>query len=251
MYKRQLLFFTRSGYRKSPGSSTLFWLGDQLVTWDVYDGIKSAVVGMLSGGVSGFSLNHSDAGGYTTIVNSLVRVTRSRELLWRWLELSALSPVMRTHEGNRPDENFQIDGDAETLRHFARCAKLYKAWAVYRKQLVAQAAASGMPVARHLALHYPGDPNVYKLSFEEYLLGEDLLVAPITDPGVVTAKVYLPEGTWVHVFTGRAFAVAASGQNIEIAAPLGQPALDVYKRQPLLRPRAADHPASSQPHRRL
>ena len=63
----ELLFFTRSGYRKSPGQSTLFWLGDQLVTWDVYDGLKSAVVGMLSGGISGFSLNHSDAGGYTTI----------------------------------------------------------------------------------------------------------------------------------------------------------------------------------------
>ena len=220
-----LLFFTRSGYRKSPGSSTLFWLGDQLVTWDVYDGMKSAVVGMLSGGVSGFSLNHSDAGGYTTIVNSLLTVTRSRELLWRWLELSALSPVMRTHEGNRPDDNFQIDGDPETLRHFARCAKLYKAWAAYRKQLVAQAAATGMPVARHLALHYPEDPNVYKLSFEEYLLGEDLLVAPITDPGVVTAKVYLPKGTWVHVFSGKTFAASTGGQYIEIAAPMGQPAL--------------------------
>ncbi len=57
------------------------------------------------------------------------------------------------------------------------------------------------------------------------MLGQDLLVAPITDPGVVMAKVYLPEGTWVHVFTGKAFAVAASGQRIEIAAPLGQPAL--------------------------
>ena len=51
------------GISQSPGSSTLFWLGDQLVTWDVHDGLRSAVVGMLSGGVSGFSLNHSDAGG--------------------------------------------------------------------------------------------------------------------------------------------------------------------------------------------
>ena len=221
----ELLFFTRSGYRKSPGQSTLFWLGDQLVTWDVYDGLKSAVVGMLSGGISGFSLNHSDAGGYTTIVNSLSRVTRSRELLWRWLELSALSPVMRTHEGNRPDDNFQIDGDQETLRHFARCAKIYKAWAAYRKQLCVQAAETGMPVARHLALHYPADPNVYALSFEEYLLGEDLLVAPITDPGVVTAKVYLPEGVWVHVFSGRSFAAPKTGLRIEVPAPPGQPAL--------------------------
>ncbi|MBL8632995.1 MAG: alpha-glucosidase [Myxococcales bacterium] len=223
----ELVFFTRSGYRKSPGQSTLFWLGDQLVTWDIHDGLKSAIVGMLSGGVSGFGLNHSDAGGYTTIVNTFVRVTRSRELLWRWLELSALSPVMRTHEGNRPDDNFQIDSDEETLRQFARCAKLYKAWSAYRKQLVEQTERTGLPVARHLALHHPGDPNVYKLSFEEYLLGEDLLVAPITDPGVTVAKVYLPEGTWIHAFSGRSFAAPAGGLRIEIPAPLGQPALFV------------------------
>ena len=88
-----------------------------------------------------------------------------------------------------------------------------------------QAAETGMPVARHLALHYPADPNVYALSFEEYLLGEDLLVAPITDPGVVTAKVYLPEGVWVHVFSGRSFAAPKTGLRIEVAAPPGQPAL--------------------------
>ena len=220
-----VVFFTRSGYRKSPGSSTLFWLGDQLVTWDVHDGLRSAVVGMLSGGVSGFSLNHSDAGGYTTIVNSILKVKRSRELLWRWLELSALSPVMRTHEGNRPDDNFQIDGDAATLRHFARCAKLYKAWGDYRKQLVAQAAATGMPVARHLALHYPDDPNVYALSFEEYLLGEDLLVAPISEPGANQTKVYVPEGTWVHVFTGQSVTAGKSGLRVDVEAPFGKPVM--------------------------
>ncbi len=223
--EEELVFFTRSGYRKSPGASTLFWLGDQLVTWDVHDGLRSAVVGMLSGGVSGFSLNHSDAGGYTTIVNALTKVTRSRELLWRWLELSALSPVMRTHEGNRPADNFQIDGDAETLRHFARCAKLYKAWGDYRKQLVAQAAATGMPVARHLALHYPGDPNVYSLSYEEYLLGEDLLVAPISEPGAGKTRVYLPEGTWVHVFTGQSLTAPQHGMRVEVEAPFGKPVM--------------------------
>ncbi len=237
--EEDMVFFTRSGYRKSPGASTLFWLGDQLVTWDVHDGLRSAVVGMLSGGVSGYSLNHSDAGGYTTIVNSLTKVTRSRELLWRWLELSALSPVMRTHEGNRPADNFQIDGDPETLRHFARCAKLYKAWGDYRKQLVAQAAATGMPVARHLALHYPGDPNVYALSYEEYLLGEDLLVAPISEPGATKTRVYLPEGTWVHIFTGQSLTAPQHGMRVEVEAPFGKPVM-FYRQgaamaEPLLR----------------
>ena len=223
--EQDVVFFARSGYRKSPGFSTLFWLGDQLVTWDVHDGLKSAIVGLLSGGISGFSLNHSDAGGYTTIANSFLRVTRNRELLWRWLELAALSPVMRTHEGNRPDDNFQIDGDEETLQHFSRCARLYKAWGEYRKRLVKEAATTGMPVARHLALRYPQDKNVYALSFQEYLLGDDLLFAPVTDPGVQHVRVYLPEGTWVHVFTGHVYNATTEGLRLEVSAPFGKPAL--------------------------
>jgi alpha-glucosidase len=46
------VFFSRSGYTHSPGISTLFWLGDQLQTWDEHDGMKSAITGALSGGVS-------------------------------------------------------------------------------------------------------------------------------------------------------------------------------------------------------
>ncbi|MCB1167092.1 MAG: alpha-glucosidase, partial [Leptospiraceae bacterium] len=55
-----LVFFTRSGYTRSPEFTTLMWLGDQLVSWDKYDGIKTAVTGLLSSGLSGFSINHSD-----------------------------------------------------------------------------------------------------------------------------------------------------------------------------------------------
>jgi alpha-glucosidase len=92
----QDVFFTRSAFSRSPGATTLMWEGDQLTRWDAYDGIKSAVTGLLSGGLSGFSLNHSDIGGYTGINNPLVKVTRSKELLMRWMELSAFTTVYRT-----------------------------------------------------------------------------------------------------------------------------------------------------------
>ena len=62
-----IVFFDRSGFTRSPGIATLFWLGDQMQSWDEYDGIKTAVVGLLSGGVSGFSLHHSDTGGYVAV----------------------------------------------------------------------------------------------------------------------------------------------------------------------------------------
>ncbi|MBA3616535.1 MAG: alpha-glucosidase, partial [Rubrobacteraceae bacterium] len=58
-----IVFFNRSGYTKSPRYSPLFWVGDQLVDWDEHDGIKSAVTGLLSSGLSGYSLEHSDIGG--------------------------------------------------------------------------------------------------------------------------------------------------------------------------------------------
>lgn len=57
----------RSGSTFSQSVTPLFWLGDQLVTWDEYDGLASAVIGLLSSGLSGFTLTHSDIGGYTAL----------------------------------------------------------------------------------------------------------------------------------------------------------------------------------------
>lgn len=220
----ELVFFMRAGYSQSPRYATLFWLGDQLVTWDAHDGIKSSVIGLLSGGLSGFTLNHGDVGGHTSIKHSLMSYRREKELLLRWMELGALSPVFRTHEGSSPAENAQFDSDEQTLAHLSRCARLYAAWAPYRKQLVREAAETGLPVARHLFLHHPADPAVRGLSHQQFLLGTELLAAPVLDPGVRKLSVYLPAGTWVHVWSGTVHD-AGSGRTVTIDAPLGQPGL--------------------------
>ena len=68
-----IVYFMRSASNLSPGLSRLFWLGDQLVTWDHYDGLQTAIIGMLSSGLSGFSLMHSDTGGYTTLDVSILK----------------------------------------------------------------------------------------------------------------------------------------------------------------------------------
>jgi hypothetical protein len=57
------VFFMRAGFRGSPAYARLFWLGDQMVSWQRHDGIKSAVTGLLSGGLAGYAYNHSDIGG--------------------------------------------------------------------------------------------------------------------------------------------------------------------------------------------
>ncbi len=63
----EVVYFMRSGNVHSPRVTPLFWLGDQLVTWDTDDGLATAIIGMLSEGLSGYSMTHSDIGGYTAI----------------------------------------------------------------------------------------------------------------------------------------------------------------------------------------
>jgi alpha-glucosidase len=222
-----IVFFSRSGYTRSPGLTTLFWLGDQLVTWDKYDGIKTAVTGLLSSGLSGYSLNHSDIGGYTTVPSPaswlISHRYRSKELMQRWTELNAFTTIFRTHEGNRPEANHQFNTDEETLDHFARFANIYKAWGGYRKQLVKEAAQKGYPVVRHPWVHYPNDDAVRLLDYQ-FMVGADFMVAPVLDPETASVDVYLPKGAWTHLFTGEVYR-HTQGKSITVAAPIGTPAV--------------------------
>jgi len=226
-----VVFFTRSGFTRSPRYSTLFWMGDQLTAWDREDGIASALIGLLSSGFSGISLNHGDIGGYTaTTMPSvpfripLIGFRRTRELLWRWIELCAFTAVYRTHEGNQPDRNYQIDDDPETLSHFGRFARIYAALAPYRRDLMAAAEARGYPVVRHPWLHYPDDVETLDLT-AQFMLGADFMIAPVMGPGVTEVSIYLPAGRWRHLWSQRDVGDEASGGWFSCPAPMGAPAV--------------------------
>ncbi|GEM48266.1 alpha-glucosidase [Deinococcus cellulosilyticus] len=223
-HPQDYVFMMRSGFTGSPYFSSLFWTGDQLVSWDDRDGIKTAVLALLSSGLSGFSFNHSDIGGYTTVKTPLKSYTRSKELLKRWMELSAFTPVFRTHEGNLPEDNAQFYTDDETLKQFDRMAKVYKAWGFYRTQLIAEAASTGVPVVRPMFLHFPNDPEVLGLSYQQFMVGSQLLVAPVLDPGQEEVEVYLPAGSWVEAWTGESF-LHETGEKVRVKAPIGYPAV--------------------------
>ncbi len=216
-----LVFFMRSG---TPGKTPLFWEGDQLVTWDEHDGMKSAVTGLLSSGLSGMVFNHSDIGGYTTITSPIKNYHRSKELLMRWMEMNAFTVVFRTHEGNDPDKNAQFYTDDETMAHFARFAKVYAAWFPYRKELVREGSEMGLPVVRHPWIHYWTDPEVLKIVYQQFLVGSELMVAPVLAPGVAKVRVYLPAGRWVHLWTDKVYG-GSVGEYIEADAPMGYPAV--------------------------
>ncbi len=223
-----MLIFHRSGHTKSPALLSAAWLGDQLCSWDSHDGIRCALTGMLSGGYCGYSVVHADAGGYLSFpsfTGSGAWFARDRELLWRWLELGSLSPVFRTHEGLNPEANVQWDHDGATLSHLARCSKIYQAWSPERRRLVNEASTTGLPVARHLWMHYPDDPVSIAIR-HEYLLGPDLLVAPVLDPGQERVLVYLPPScSWELAWSGDPVDVGPAGGWLEVDAPLGRPAI--------------------------
>ena len=62
----------RSATGLSPKDTRLFWMGDQLISYDKFDGLQSALIGLLNSGLSGFSLGHSDIGGYTSVNEPIV-----------------------------------------------------------------------------------------------------------------------------------------------------------------------------------
>ncbi|HZV20265.1 MAG TPA: alpha-glucosidase [Hyphomicrobiales bacterium] len=227
-----IVFFDRSGFTRSPAAATLFWLGDQIQSWDRYDGIKTAVVGLLSGGISGFSLLHSDTGGYVVlsldVAGKKVPIfARTPELFMRWIELNAFTAVFRTHEGLDPAASAQFDTNAQTLDHMRRFGNIYKGLALYRKQLVAEAAAKGHPVVRHLFLHYPNDPNTHGLKYQ-FLLGPDLMAAPVLDQGAESVEVYFPKGAeWLDLWSGAE--VGRAGEWQRMPAPLSKPAVFLRK----------------------
>ena len=57
------------------------------------------------------------------------------------------------------------------------------------------------------------------------MLGRDFMVAPVLEPAVSKVSVYLPAGTWVHVWSGKKYGTAGAGTRLEIDAPLGHPAV--------------------------
>jgi len=170
----------------------------------------------LSSGLVGNAYHHSDLGGYTSLYDNV----RTAELLMRWSELSAFSPVMRSHEGNRPDTNLQLDGDAAVLAHFVRMTKVHAALAPYVAGLCEEAAATGLPLQRAMFLDYEDDAASWGVE-TQFAYGRDLIVAPVIEAGAERWSAYLPAGAeWRHLWSGETF---TGGTTIEVAAPVGEP----------------------------
>lgn len=208
-----VLYFMRAGAFGSQKYCTLLWAGDQSVDFSMHDGLRTVICGALSAGMTGCGLHHSDIGGYTSLFDNV----RTKEVFLRWAEMAVFTPVMRTHEGNRPDTNFQYYDDEDCMVSLARLVDIYTKLAPYTKMLVKENAQKGIPVQRPLFVHYEDDKEAYDIQ-TEYLFGPDILVAPVYLGGQTQWEVYVPDGKWIHFWTGKTY---ERGYHT-VPAPLGQ-----------------------------
>jgi len=237
--KPDAVVFARSGYLGTQAMLPVYWGGDQLCEWSGDFGIASVVPGGLSLGLLGVGAWGCDISGLFALPEKpLATGAADRELWMRWVQLGALTPVMRTHLGFKPEPTPPLDlwHDEEMTAHFRRWAEFHVRLFPYLFACAHECSATGMPIMRAMLLEFPEDPQCWTLS-DQYMLGPSLLVAPVLSRGARTRRVYLPAGSWQEFGGVRRY----EGPGwVEVPAPLD--AVPILQRAGSIVPRLAETP---------
>jgi sulfoquinovosidase len=218
---REVFSYVRAGFSGSPGSAAheqANFPGDFQSTWGRANGIGASANDMLSRGVGGAVGYLTDIGGYLDTNNPAT----TEELLLRWAEWAALTPTFRLHNGAGTGTRMPWHFGEQAARTYADYARLHNLAVPLIERLWARAQKTGMPIARPLWLAFPGDAEAAKQD-QQWMLGDDILVAPVVRPGVASREVYFPEGCWDRGnLAGEATGERYRGpREAEVAAPLG------------------------------
>jgi alpha-D-xyloside xylohydrolase len=184
---------------------TAVWNGDARST---FAGLEVSIKTGLRSGAINFPMWGSDTGGY-------IRVPE-KELFSRWLEFSAFSPMMEILIG--PKRTIWDDYDEELAGIAKTYVSAHHDLIPYTRSYLYQATQTGMPVMRPLIFAYP-DQASFSDTWDEYLYGENLLVAPVTTAGATSRSVALPVGRWMNYNDRRT--VYEGAKSVTVAAPMG------------------------------
>ncbi len=195
---------TRACYAGTQKYATA-WTGDNRSVWTH---LRTAIPQLCTLGMCGMTFVGTDIGGFIQ--------DTTPELLTRWVEAACFSPLFRNHcdKWGRRQEPWMFG--EETTAIYRKFVKLRYAFIPYIYDLFFEGEKTGLGVMRPLALHYENDPKALRCN-TEFLAGENLLVAPVVEPGVVERLVYLPKGDWYDVNTGKKI---RGGKSIIASAPL-------------------------------
>jgi alpha-glucosidase len=176
---------TRAGFAGEQ-RYTAVWTGDNVASWDH---LRLSLPMLLNLGLSGVPFVGSDVGGFID--------TPTPELFVRWIQLGALTPLFRTHTayGTTDQEPWSFGDRAEDISRKFIGLRYQLLPYIYKE--FEQSTRTGLPLMRPLVLEFQHDSQTYWTQ-DEFLLGDDLLVAPVLEEGARVRRVYLPEGRWLH-----------------------------------------------------
>jgi alpha-glucosidase (family GH31 glycosyl hydrolase) len=209
--------FVRSGWLGSTPKIDVFWPGDQRTDLEPDDGLPTIIPQAVGLSFAGVSTYGSDIAGYQSATNP----PADKETFFRWTELGAWSPVMRTHHGTAPKKQWRLDSDAETLAHFRKYAILHQQLLPNWERLAKEAHDTGVTIWRHLATEFPADPNAWTSGYDEVMVGDSILIAPVIEKGATSRSVYLPAGAAWFAFGGDAPPIEG-GKSVIAQAALGE-----------------------------
>lgn len=194
-YPGQRLFhLNRAGFAGSQRYSVFPWTGDVARSWS---GLKAQWPVLMGMSLSGLPYVHSDAGGFAMADQA------DPELYTRWLQFAAFTPIFRPHGTaledydktvkNIPSEPVFWDGPTQDI--VKKYVRLRYELLPYNYSLAYDQAVKGKPLMRPLYFYNFSDPETFNAG-DEYLWGDNFLVAPVMTQGAQSRKVYLPEGQW-------------------------------------------------------
>jgi alpha-glucosidase (family GH31 glycosyl hydrolase) len=205
---REPVTFSRAGFS---GAATVpcHWAGDEDSTWAAY---RASITAGLTAGASGIVYWGWDLAGFSGEIPTA-------ELYERATAMACFAPIMqyhsefnhhRTPSNDRTPWNIaERTGEPRVLATYRRYARLRERLVPYLAGQARDAVAGARPLMRALFFDWPADACVWEHPFQ-YMLGDDLLVAPVTEPGVKEWTIYLPAGGWVDAWTGEVFAGPSS-----------------------------------------
>lgn len=179
---------TRACYSGTQKYATV-WTGDNNSLWTH---LRMAIPQLCNLGLSGYPFAGTDIGGFGADTTG--------ELLVRWYQVGCFSTLFRNHSamGTRRQEPW-LFGE-EKLDIIRRYIDLRYELIPYFYDLFREHLSTGLPVMRPLVLEYEKDVNTHNLN-DEFMIGSQLLVAPVVEQGMTKKMVYLPEGVWYDYWT--------------------------------------------------
>lgn len=228
---RRVMILARAAYLGAQRNGTVFWSSDIVSTWDM---LKRSIPAGLNFVASGMPYWDTDIAGFfspalpanyrsehtplldpSDVRDNVDRYDDYPELFVRWFEWGTFQPVMRVHGERKHNEVWSYGKQAEPI--LSAYLKLRYQLMPYIYSQAYRSYQTGAPYMRALFMDFPNDPNVLDLK-DEYMFGPAFLVAPVTEQGATSRKIYLPAGCdWYNYWTNQR---VAGGQWIQVAAPI-------------------------------